>query len=118
MFRKLTAKVGNMRKAKEFVVCPVSNTEPHLITIQSDNRIARVNTETGRITVSDGKGGHQGFHKLLPFAGAKAYDCPTEVLEQLANLVEDHGPLESGEVALTPAVSVTARTGPVNIFDL
>jgi len=112
-FRHLTCKVGNMRKEKQFTVCPVSDQEPHLITIQSDNRIARVNTQTKKIVVSNGKGGHQGFLNLNPMMGAKEYDCPAVVLEQLTALEEDHGPMESGPVALTQggrmAPTVVAR---------
>jgi len=126
-FRHVTVKLGNMRKEAEFVVCPVSNTAPHEITIQSDKRIARVNLETKKVIVSDGKGGHPGFHKLQAFCGAKEYDAPQDLLDQLSALEEDHGPMESGPVVVMdengPAPSVHARretvpSGPVSIFDL
>ena len=112
MFRTITGKMGNMRKVVDWVVCPVSNTEKHERTIQADKRIARVNMETGKAVLSDGKGGHQGFHKLLPFAGAKEVDCPQDILDQLRNLDEDHG-VQSGPVTIMdangPAPTVKAR---------
>jgi hypothetical protein len=88
-FQTLTVKLGNMRQAQEFTVCPVSNTEPHLVTIQSDKRIARIDLNTGKGVLSDGKGGHQGFHKLMPFLGAKEVDVPVDVLEQLRKLSDN-----------------------------
>ena len=67
----ITAKLGNMRKAVEFTVCPaVSGHEDDTITIQSDKRIAMFNVNTGEGVVSDGKGGHPGFHKLSKVFGA------------------------------------------------
>jgi hypothetical protein len=104
--KRFEAKLGNMRKPQNFIVCPVSTDEENIRTIQSDKRIARVNLETGKVILSDGKGGHQGFHKLMEFAGAKEYDAPQEVLDFLT---EETEPSPAGPVALT---------GPVNIFDL
>jgi hypothetical protein len=86
MFLKITAKLGNMKKAQEFVVCPVSNTAPHEVTIQSDKRIARVNLNTGKAMLSSGKGGHQGFMQLSPALGAVEVDVTPELIEQLKPL--------------------------------
>jgi hypothetical protein len=85
-FQNITVKLGNMRKAQEFTVCPVSNQEPHLVTIQSDKRIAKIDLNTGKAMLSDGKGGHQGFMKLLPFMGATEVDVPKETLDELHRL--------------------------------
>lgn len=46
MFKRVTAKLGNMRKAVEFVVCPVSNAGG-MIYIQSDKRICKFDPATG-----------------------------------------------------------------------
>lgn len=90
----VTAKLGTMKKPAEFTVCPKSSgdTSP-TVTIQSDKRIARVNLETGKVMVSDGKGGHPGFHKLLGMCGAKEYDCPPELLEKLKSISVPQGPV-------------------------
>lgn len=81
-FQEVVGKIGNMRKAVEWVIYPNDGTKPTRL-IQSDNRIAQVNLETGRVLLSDGKGGHQGFFKLSPGQGAKWYDCPQEMLDKI-----------------------------------
>ena len=112
MFRKIDGKLGNMRKSVDWVVCHVSNDSPNERTIQSDKRIARINLDTGKAMLSDGKGGHPGFHKLAKFAGAVEVDCPQDILDQLKNLDEDHG-VQGGEVTILtangPAPTVQAR---------
>lgn len=112
MFRMVNGKLGNMRKSVDWVVCPVTTDEPDERTIQSDNRIARINMKTGKGVLSDGKGGHQGFHKLSSAFGAKEVDCPQDILDQLNNLDEDHG-VQSGAVTVLtangPAPTVHAR---------
>ncbi len=122
-FRHVTGRFPKMRADQQFTIYPGSEETPHLITIQSDKRIAKVNTETGKTVYSDGKGGHQGFHKLASFAGAKTIDTPEWLKTQLANLEADHGPNDTGEVTVLdangPAPTVHARTDePVSIFDL
>lgn len=104
-FQHLTVKLGNMRRVQEFTVCPVSNTEPHLVTIQSDKRIARIDLNTGKAILSDGKGGHQGFHKLMPFLGAKEVDIPADVLEEVRRLSDNVKAQQhpDGSVTLTGA---------------
>lgn len=102
-FQNLTAKLGNMRQAQEFTVCPVSTNEPHLITIQSDKRIARIDLKTGKAILSDGKGGHQGFQKLTAFLGAKEVDVPADVLEEVRRLSDNVKAQQSpdGSIVLT-----------------
>lgn len=88
-FRHVTGKLANMRKPQEFTICPVSSDSPHIVTIQSDKRIARFDRETGKVMVSDGKGGHQGFHKLNAFCGAKEYDAPQWLIDQIQEQLGD-----------------------------
>lgn len=107
MIRNVTAKIGNMRKEKEFVVYAKDKKRPHIVTIQSDNRIARLNMENGKMLVSDGKGGNQGFLKLDPNNGAQVYEAPQHLLDQLQNLEEDHGE-QTGPICVTNG-SVMAR---------
>lgn len=82
-FLSVTGKMGNMRKAVEWTVCPRSEKTDRDVTIQSDNRIAKVNLDTGKAILSNGKGGHQGFHKLLAMCGAIEVDCPADMMAQL-----------------------------------
>ena len=92
MFQSVSGKIGNMRKSVEWTICPTSNGKPNERIIQSGGvRIARVNLETKKVMLSSGKGGHQGFANLSPTTGAKEYDCPTDILEQLEKL---DGPVE------------------------
>ena len=85
MFNEITAKLGNMKKAQEFVVYPFKKGAAELI-IQSDKRIAQVNLETGKTILSDGKGEHPGFVKLSSFFGAVEVDTPPELLEWLRKM--------------------------------
>lgn len=112
-FQNITCKLGNMRKEAEFTVCPVSNQEPHLVTIQADKRIARVDLNTGKAMLSDGKGGHQGFMKLAPFLGAKEVDVPADVLARLKVLADN---VKAQQAPDGSVVLVTAHRR--NIFDL
>ena len=88
MFKSVTAKLGNMRKAQEWTVYPIKPSET-TATIQCDQRIAKIDFTSGNCLLSDGKGGHQGFMKLSTFMGAKVYPTPTELLEALKNLVPE-----------------------------
>jgi hypothetical protein len=45
-FQNITCKLGNMKKAQDFTVCPVSSNAPHEVTIQSDKRIAKIDLNT------------------------------------------------------------------------
>lgn len=86
-FKNFTAKLGNMRKAVEFVICPVSNASPNEVYIQSDKRIAKVDLTTGKGILSNGKGGHNGFMHLSPVLGAVEIVFPAEVLAEIKRLL-------------------------------
>jgi hypothetical protein len=84
MIKRLrNVKLGNMRLAADWVVYPADlrGAAVQAVTIQCDRRIARVDLETGRTLLSDGKGGHQGFAKLA--FGSIVCDCPPEALAAL-----------------------------------
>tara|TARA_Y100000310_G_scaffold134821_1_gene133730 strand:- start:841 stop:1143 length:303 start_codon:yes stop_codon:yes gene_type:complete len=78
--KTITAKLGNMRKEKEWVVYPFVEGRDGLV-IQCDKRIAQFDPETGEGRISDGKGGHPGFLKLQKFLGATEIVVPEEVRE-------------------------------------
>lgn len=82
-FRCVNGKMGNMRKAVEWVLYPIDASNPGAIVIQSDNRIARVNLHNGRAMLSDGKGGHQGRIKLSPSFGAVEVAVPADMLNAI-----------------------------------
>ena len=63
MIKEITLKLGNMRKAADFVVYPKGENDTHLL-LQSDKRIARVEIATRKGILSSGKGGHPGFMAL------------------------------------------------------
>lgn len=111
-FQNLTIKLGNMKRAQEFTVCPVSNVAPHLVTIQSDKRIARIDLETGKAVLSDGKGGHQGFAKLMPFLGAKEVDVPADVLEEVGRLVANVVAQQNGDGSVNLTGNHRSPFGP------
>ena len=94
-FVTVTGKLGNMRKAVEWVVYPrrADARGKSVVIIQSDNRIAAVNLDTGDAVLSDGKGGHPSFQKLSESLGATKCICPSEMLEQLRQQPEQVGPV-------------------------
>lgn len=99
MFRNVTAKLANMRKSADWVVYPVSDPASRERIIQADRRMAKINLDTRRAVVSDGKRS-SGFLGLQPILGAVEVDCPDDLIQQLENLDADHG----------------VQSGPVNIF--
>ena len=82
MFFSIEAQFGNMRKPQDFTVYPARAGSVEII-LQCEKRIANVNLLTGKVVLSNGKGGHQGFIKLSPILGAVEVDCPPDVLNQL-----------------------------------
>lgn len=92
-FQHVNGKLGNMRKAVEWVVYPALDAEQRSRVIQSDRRVARVDLDSGKAVVSDGKGGHPGFHKLTSFMGATECECPEEILTALRELPTQVGPV-------------------------
>ena len=92
-FQNVIGKIGNMRKVQDWVIYPLKSEQQVTRMIQCENRIAEVNLETGKVMLSDGKGGHQGFMKLSKALGAKEYDCPADILEQLKGTQKQVGPV-------------------------
>lgn len=97
-FRKVTGALGNMRKPVEWVIYPDrkpdgSRRGGRVVLIQSDNRIAAVDLDTGDAVLSDGKGGHPSFQRLSTLLGATKCICPSELLEQLRQQPEQVGPV-------------------------
>lgn len=72
MIRQISAKIGNMRKAADFIVYPAADGQTDL-TIQSDTRIARFDIATGRGLVSKARSNGAYFMHLLPTFGASAF---------------------------------------------
>lgn len=91
--RTVFGRLGNMRKPVEWVVYPTSKPDERTAIIQSDNRIAAVNLDTGAAVLSSGKGAHPSFLKLSPALGATKCICPSELLEQLRQQPEQVGPV-------------------------
>lgn len=79
--KRVMAKLGNMRKAADFIVYPKStdDTSKNLI-IQSDSRICKFDVETGKGLLSANKRG-AGFMHLHPVLGATVIDVPSDVIE-------------------------------------
>lgn len=57
------AQFPGMRKAQEFIVYPMKDTETTAV-IQSDTRIGLINLETGKITLTPAHAGGAYFHHL------------------------------------------------------
>jgi len=78
---RLVLKLGNMRKAADFIVYPFKEGQTSLL-IQSDKRIAQIELGTGEGVLSNGKG-HPGFASLNPWLGAMKIKVDTATLDQL-----------------------------------
>jgi hypothetical protein len=77
----VTAAFGNMRKAENWVIYPV--TDPENVKIQSDHRIARINLLTGHGVLSARiANGAYNVH-LSPVNGATDYQFPAAFCEAL-----------------------------------
>lgn len=87
MLKSITCKLGNMAKVRDWSVYPITTPGAIKVIIQCSHRIAEVNLETGKVMLSSGKGGHQGFVMLSPLMGATLVDCPADVIEQLRGFV-------------------------------
>lgn len=80
--RRITAKLGNMRKAADWVVYPASRTESDgSILIQSDTRIASFDPATGKGLLSKAKPNGAYFMHLSKFMGATEIEVPADVIE-------------------------------------
>lgn len=86
-FKNITCKLGNMRKEADWTLYPQQTDKPNEVMIQCDKRIANISLDTGKAMLSDGKGGHQGFAKLMPLLGAKEVVVPDEIIAQLRQLL-------------------------------
>jgi len=95
--KNVTGKLGNMRKAVEWVLYPQTADEPHIVIIQSERRIAQVNLTTGLAVLSTGKGGHNGFMHLSPALGATSVNVPPEMLAELKRLISNNVEGNDGE---------------------
>ncbi len=73
---------------------PQSKDDRDSVIIQCDKRIAKVDLRDGGTVLSDGRGGHQGFHKLNSFLGASSVVCPDEILAELRQLCGWKVPVE------------------------
>ena len=87
-------KLGNMKKPQSFTVYPrptnVSGDYDE-VTIQSDKRICRFNAKTGKGLLSNGKGGHPGFHMLNSMFKPIEVTIPQDVLKELVENVPQKG---------------------------
>jgi hypothetical protein len=96
-FKEIKCKLGDMRKEQEWVLYPPDSTTPHLVIIQCDKRIARVDLNTSKALLSSGKSGHPGFHTLSPQLGAKVCDVDPAIIAKLRELlgkpIDNSGPV-------------------------
>jgi hypothetical protein len=78
---RITAKLGNMRKAADWVVYPASRTAADgSILIQSDTRIASFDPVTGKGMLSKARSGGAYFLHLTKFMGATEIVVPADVI--------------------------------------
>jgi len=89
-FKHIKGKFPGMRKEVEWTITPVSNTEDHIVTIQSDKRIARIDLKSGKAMLS--KSGRTTFVDLNPARGAKEVDVPKDMIKELEKIGPQKGP--------------------------
>lgn len=93
MFKSVNGKMGNMRKSVSWVVCPVSTAEEGIVYIQSDKRIAKIDTKSGKAILSASH--NYPTFQTLYMDSAKEVDCPEDILKQLGGVES-----KSGEVRI------------------
>jgi hypothetical protein len=74
-------KLGNMRKAADFVIYPPKSDNPNIVTIQSDHRIATIDLTTHKGILSKAIQGGAYFAHLNKFLGATEIEVPQEVID-------------------------------------
>lgn len=86
--KQVYGKVGNMRKAVEWTVYPVSynksKTESagaRTLFVQSDKRALSINLDTNKGMLSNGKG-HPSFMSVNKFMGGTEVDVPQDFIDQ------------------------------------
>ena len=85
--KRITFKIGGMRKTQDWVVYPKSyndslserSGDPTLF-VQCSKRALTINLTTKKGMLSDGKGGHQGRTNTDAFMGGKEVDVSDEIL--------------------------------------
>lgn len=87
--KTIVAKLGNMRKAVEWVVYP-KGSDSNDVVIQSDSRIASFDPTTGKGLLSKGVKGAAFLH-LLPALGATPVQVPPEVIQAATGAVPKSG---------------------------
>lgn len=75
--KRFTAKLGNMRKAKDWIVYP--RDENPTVIVQCNDRIAAINPETKKAILSKSTT-NPGFIYLNPKLGATVIDVPEEII--------------------------------------
>lgn len=98
--RTITAKLGTMRKAREWVVQVTSNGR---IMIQADKAIGLFNPSTGEglLNTNGGYGPH-----LHPALGAKRFTFPRDFIEECQAALDANGP----ETALAGGAVIIKNT--------
>lgn len=85
MIKRITTKLGNMRKPVDWVVYPTrkivgtDGVSPNLL-IQSDHRICEFDPATGKGLLSKHCANHAGFMMLAKFMGATEVTVPADVI--------------------------------------
>lgn len=107
-------KVGNMRKAQDFIVYPISKGEQaKVLLIQSSTRIARLDINTGKGIMSQAHsngayGHHLQLDKLIPF---ELSPLDTQALRMSIFVTADSKAGSNG-------VMFTDNSGAVNVLSL
>lgn len=79
--KRITAKLGNMRKAESFIVYPrATNATDDKLTIQSEHRICQFDPATGKGVLSVYRSSGAYFLHLSKALGATEITVPAEVI--------------------------------------
>lgn len=93
-------KLGNMRKAVDWLVTPSADNANGIVTLQSDRRIIRVDLNIKKAVLSSGKGGTYSntFMHLSPALGATVVDVPDDVVEKIRTAVNANPQIQQNSV--------------------
>lgn len=87
--KQITCKLGNMRKAKEWVVYPMADVT--IVQIQCDTRICQFNPGTGAGVLSANRPNGAYGHHLAKFLGATDIVVPQDVIDMAVSAIPKAG---------------------------
>ena len=95
-------KLGNMRKADDFLVTPSKEITNGIVSMQGEKRALRMDLNTKKGVLSNGKGGtySNSYMYLDPRMGSMVVDLPDDLVERVKDVLKDAHEYKTGSIVL------------------